>query len=86
MHRAMFALVVGGVAGLTSLPAPGAQAASVPGLRVSAPAVQQVWYDRWGRWHPPAYGYYGPPRYYAYGPPRPYWRQRRIECVRWGRC
>lgn len=91
MRTAMFALVVGGAAGLTSLPAPGAQAASFPAPQVSAPAIQPVWYDRWGRWHPPYpyYGYgYGPPRYYAYGPPRPHrdWRYRRMQCLRYGWC
>ena len=55
--------------------------------------VQPVWYDRWGRWHPPYYQYgYGPPRgYYAYGPPGPCWRyrychHRRVQCLRYGWC
>lgn len=86
MRGTIFALVVG-VAGLASLPATGAQAAAAPTPRVGKPVVQQVWWDRWGRWHPPYYGYrYGPPRYYAYGPPRPYRGYRRMHCLRHGWC
>jgi hypothetical protein len=92
MRRMIFALVVGGAA-LATVP-PGAQAAPVlaaplPATWATKPMVQQVWYDRWGRWHPPRgyYGYgYGPPRPYAYGPPRPYWRHRRAQCLRHGWC
>ena len=49
--------------------------------------VQPVWYDRWGRWHPPRPYYYG---YYGYRPPPPsrywYWRHRRMQCLRYGWC
>ena len=89
MRTAALALVAGGIAALATLPATAANVAPVLVPQVSAPAVQPVWYDRFGRWHPPYYGYgYGPPRYYAYGPPHPYgpWRWRRRECLRWGRC
>ncbi len=39
---------------------------------VAAADIQQVWYDRWGRWHPNYYRpyYYGygyRPYYYGYG-------------------
>ena len=91
MRKAALALLVGGVAGLTPLLSPGVQAAPTFVPQVSEPAIQPVWYDRWGRWHPPYYGYgygYAAPRFYAYGPPPPYryWRYRRRECFRWGAC
>ena len=95
MRRTALALLVGGVSGVTALLPAAAPAAPSFVPQVSDPALQPVWYDRWGRWHPPYYGYYypyGPPRFYAYGPPPPYpypyryWRYRRGECWRWGRC
>ena len=93
MRKAALALLVGGVAGLTPLLSTGVQAAPTFVPQVSEPAIQLVWYDRWGRWHPPYYGYgygygYAAPRFYAYGPPPPYryWRYRRRECFRWGAC
>ena len=33
---------------------------------VAAADIQQVWYDRWGRWHP---NYYYPHYYYPYYSP-----------------
>ena len=92
MRKTALILALGGFVGLTTAPAPTAHAAPIVVPQVSEPAIQPVWYDRWGRWHPPyAYGYgYGPPRYYGYGygPPRPYgyWRWRRAQCFRWGNC
>ncbi len=93
MRRTLLTLLAGGAASLTSLVPIEAPAAPAFVPQVSDPALQPVWYDRWGRWHPPYYGYYypyGPPRFYAYGPPPPYpygyWRYRRSECWRWGRC
>jgi len=85
MRTATLTLIAGGIVALASLTPTQAHATSVPippGLvaQVSEPALQPVWYDRWGRWHPPHYyGYGPPPRYW-------YWRHRRWECVRWGRC
>ena len=36
---------------------------------VAAADIQQVWYDRWGRWHPNYYRpYYYHPYYYGYRP------------------
>ncbi len=88
MRTATLAFVAGGIMALASLPTTQAQAAPPLVPQVSNPAIQPVWYDRWGRWHPPYGPYaYGRPRYYAYGP-RPYgaWRWRRRECFRWGPC
>ena len=90
MRTAILTFMVGSIMTLASLPTTQAQAAPPLVPQLSDPAIQQVWYDRWGRWHPPYYPYaYGPPRYYAYGP-RPYgygpWRWHRRECWRWGRC
>jgi len=102
MRIATLTLVTSGIVALASLPTVQAHAATVPtppalAPQVSEPAIQPVWYDRWGRWHPPyPYGYrpppyygYGPPRYYGYGYgpyPYGYWHHRRWECYRWGRC
>jgi hypothetical protein len=46
---------------------------------VAAAGVQQVWYDRWGHWHPNYYHrpYYRPYYYHRYYPPyyyHPYYR------------
>ncbi len=90
MRSATLILIIGAVAAVATLPATAAHA--VPGLiaHVSELAVQQVWYDRWGRWHPPHYRYgYGRPSHYAYGPPyrqHRYWRHRRMQCLRYGAC
>ncbi len=96
MRTTTLALLAAGMMALASLPTVGAHAASVsipPALvpQVGEPAIQPVWYDRWGRWHPP-YAYYGRPRYYGYGygygPPHPYGYRhwRRAQCYRWGAC
>lgn len=73
MRVETLALAASGVAAALALVP--AQARQVPGVvpQVSDPSIQPVWYDRWGRWHPPAY--YGPvrPGYYPYGPPRYYY-------------
>ncbi len=90
MRTATFVLVIGGIAGLATLPATAAHAVPVLISQASEPAIQQVWYDRWGRWHPRRYRYgYGRPSYYAYGPPHGqhrYWRHRRMQCLRYGAC
>ncbi len=59
---------------------------------VTAAGVEQVWWDRWGRWHPNRpwgwrrWGWGPPPRYYGfYGPVRHCWRGPwgGLHC-RWG--
>ncbi len=94
MRKATLVLAVAGFAGLVTISTTQAQAAPALNPKASEPAVvvQPVWYDRWGRWHPPyrRYGYGLPPGYYAYGPGpywrHPYWRHRRRECFRYGYC
>lgn len=89
MRTAALALVAGGITALASLPTTPAHAAPIVVPQVSEPAIQPVWYDRWGRWHPP-YPYYRRPPYYGYGYGRPrpygYWRWHRAQCWRWGYC
>ena len=77
MWTATLAFVLGTMMALASLPTTQAHAAPVVVPQVSQSTIQPVWYDRWGRWHPPYYYGYGirPPGYYAYGP-------RRLLCVR----
>jgi hypothetical protein len=41
-----------------------ASPAAIGNAAVSLDGVQQVWWDRWGRWHPNR-RYYGPPAYVA---------------------
>jgi hypothetical protein len=79
MRTTALILAFCGFTALEALAPMRAHAAPVLVPQVSEPAIQPVWYDRWGYWHPPHYGY-------GYGPPRPYWRHRRWECVRWGHC
>ena len=73
MRVTALALIVGGVTALAAMTPMQAHAAPGFGPQVSTPAVQPVWYDRGGRWHPPRYyGYgYGPPHHYGY------WHHRR---------
>jgi hypothetical protein len=85
MRTVALALIVGSVATLATLAPTHAAPAFVPDApRIAEPTIQPVWYDRWGRWHPPHYYGYG----YGYGPPRHYgyWHHRRWECIHWGRC
>ena len=72
MRIANLALIVSGVAAASALVPARASVAPSAVPQISEPAIQPVWYDRWGRWHPPHYGY-GPPGYYPYGPPRYYY-------------
>jgi hypothetical protein len=56
---------------------------------VATDGVQQVWYDRWGRWHPNYYYrpyYYRPYYYHPYYYYRPYYYHPYRRCWRnaWG--
>ena len=58
---------------------------SNPAADVTGAGVQQVWYDRWGYWHPNRWrrpwGWYGPGPYWGPGPWRPH---RRCWVGPWG--